>query len=92
VGSFHTRLFGIVYVTCGDFHDGSEKVTASVHQILCQSTKTKTLAYEYALHLQDEDKQTLVGLNFNYSLLLLLLLLLLGARGGVVVEVLRYKP
>jgi len=24
-------------VTCGDFHDGSEKGTASVHQILCQS-------------------------------------------------------
>jgi len=31
--SFHTRL----YVTCGDFHNGSEKGTASVHQILCQS-------------------------------------------------------
>jgi len=37
VCSFHTRLFGVVYVTCGDFHDGSEKGTASVHQILCQS-------------------------------------------------------
>jgi len=37
VGSFHTRLFGVVYVTCGDFHDGSEKGTANVHQILCQS-------------------------------------------------------
>jgi len=37
VGSFHTCLFGIMYVTCGDFHDGSEKRTASVHQILCQS-------------------------------------------------------
>ena len=36
-GSFHTRLFGAVYVTCGDFHDESEKGTASVHQILCQS-------------------------------------------------------
>ena len=24
-------------MTCGDFHDGSEKGTASVHQILCQS-------------------------------------------------------
>jgi hypothetical protein len=33
VRSFHTRLFGVVYVTCGDFHDGSEKGTASVHQI-----------------------------------------------------------
>ena len=37
VGSFYTRLFGVVYVTRGDFHDGSEKGTASVHQILCQS-------------------------------------------------------
>jgi len=25
VDSFHTRLFGVVYVACGDFHDGSEK-------------------------------------------------------------------
>jgi hypothetical protein len=25
VGSFHTRLFVNVYVTCGDFHDESEK-------------------------------------------------------------------
>jgi len=25
VGNFHTRLFGVVYVTYGDFHDGSEK-------------------------------------------------------------------
>jgi len=37
VGSFHTRLFGVVYVTRGDFHDGSEKGTASVHITLCQS-------------------------------------------------------
>jgi hypothetical protein len=37
VGTFHTRLFGVVYVTCGDFHDGLEKGTASVHQILCLS-------------------------------------------------------
>ena len=37
VGSFHAHLLGVVYVTCGDFHDGSEKGTASVHQILCQS-------------------------------------------------------
>jgi len=37
VGSFHMRLFGVVYMTCGDFHDGSEKGTASVHKILCQS-------------------------------------------------------
>jgi hypothetical protein len=32
VDSFHTCLFGVVYVTCGDFHDGSEKGTASVDQ------------------------------------------------------------
>jgi hypothetical protein len=25
VGSFHMRLFGVVYMTYGDFHDGSEK-------------------------------------------------------------------
>jgi hypothetical protein len=25
VGSFYTRLFGVVYVTRGDFYDGSEK-------------------------------------------------------------------
>jgi hypothetical protein len=34
VGSFHVGLFGVVYMTCGDFRDGSEK---GVHQILCQS-------------------------------------------------------
>ena len=33
MGSIHTRLFGVVHVACGDFHDGSEKGTASVHQI-----------------------------------------------------------
>jgi hypothetical protein len=32
VGSFHTRLFGVVYVTCGDFYDGSEKGIASVRR------------------------------------------------------------
>jgi hypothetical protein len=37
VGSFHKRLFGDVCVTCGDLHDGSEKGTASVRQILCKS-------------------------------------------------------
>jgi hypothetical protein len=37
VGSFHTRLFVVVYLTCGDLHGGSEKATASVHQTLCQS-------------------------------------------------------
>ena len=33
VRSFHMCLFGVVYVTCGDFHAG----TASVHKILCRS-------------------------------------------------------
>ena len=37
VGRFYTRLFGVVYVTRGDFYDGSEKGTEIVHQILCQS-------------------------------------------------------
>ena len=37
MGSFHTHLFGVMYVTYGDFHDGSKKRTVSVHQILCQS-------------------------------------------------------
>jgi len=37
VGSFHTHLFEVMYMTCGDFHEGSEEGTASVHQILCQS-------------------------------------------------------
>jgi hypothetical protein len=37
VGSFHTHLFVVVYVTRGDFHDGSEKGTASVHKMFCQS-------------------------------------------------------
>jgi hypothetical protein len=40
VGSFHTRLFGVVYVTRGDFHDGSKKGTGSVHQILYQPWET----------------------------------------------------
>ena len=30
VGSFYTRLFQVVYVTCRGFHDGSEKGTESV--------------------------------------------------------------
>jgi hypothetical protein len=37
VGSFHTHLFGDVYMNCGDFHNESEKGIARVHQILCQS-------------------------------------------------------
>jgi hypothetical protein len=35
--SFHTSLFGVVYVTCGNFHDGSVKGIAWVDQTLCQS-------------------------------------------------------
>ena len=35
--SFHTRLYEVVFATCGNFHDGSVKGTASVHHILCQS-------------------------------------------------------
>jgi len=31
MGRFYTRLFGVVYVTHGDFYDGSEKGAASVH-------------------------------------------------------------
>jgi len=42
MGSFHTRLFGVVYVTCGDFHDGSEKGTASVHQFCANLGKSAT--------------------------------------------------
>jgi len=40
VGSFHMRLFGVVYVTCGNFHGGSEKGTASVHQICASLWKS----------------------------------------------------
>jgi hypothetical protein len=39
VGSFHARLFGVMYVTCGDFYDGSEKGTVSVHQSFRQNTE-----------------------------------------------------
>jgi hypothetical protein len=42
VGSFHMHLFGVVYVACGDFHDGSEKGTASMHQTLSQSWESAT--------------------------------------------------
>jgi hypothetical protein len=37
--SFRTRLFGVVYVTCGDFHNGFEEVTASSPSSLWQITK-----------------------------------------------------
>jgi hypothetical protein len=33
VSSFYTRLFGVVYVTCGDFHNGSEKGTGRSHRV-----------------------------------------------------------
>ena len=46
VGRFYTRLFGVVYVTLGDFYDGSEKGTASVHQILCHLGKSATETLE----------------------------------------------
>ena len=46
VGRFYTRLFIVVYVTRGDFYDGSEKGTASVHQILCQSWECVTETLE----------------------------------------------
>jgi hypothetical protein len=43
VESFHTRLLGVVDVTCGDLHEG----TASVHQILASlgenATETLTM-------------------------------------------------
>ena len=42
VGSFHTPLFGIMYMTCGDFHDGSEKGTARVHHICANLGKSAT--------------------------------------------------
>jgi hypothetical protein len=32
VGCFHKRLSGVVYLTCGNHHDGTEKGTANVHQ------------------------------------------------------------
>jgi hypothetical protein len=41
-GSFHTHLFEVVYVSCCNFHDGSEKGTASVHQTLCILGKSAT--------------------------------------------------
>jgi hypothetical protein len=36
MGSFYTRLFGVMYKTCGNFHNRSEK-GIRVHQILYQS-------------------------------------------------------
>ena len=42
VHSFHTHLFGVVYVTFGDFRDGSEKGTASVHPIFASLGKSAT--------------------------------------------------
>jgi hypothetical protein len=37
VGSFYTCLFGDVYATCGDFHDGSEKGNVLTHQFLAKN-------------------------------------------------------
>ena len=42
VGIFYRGLFGVVYVIRGDFHDGSEKGTASVHQIFANLGKSAT--------------------------------------------------
>ena len=39
VGSFYTSLFGVVYVTCGDFHAGSDKGTASSPTSFWRKTK-----------------------------------------------------
>jgi hypothetical protein len=39
MGSFRTRLFGVMYVTCGDFHDGPEKGTVSSPSSFWQNTK-----------------------------------------------------
>jgi hypothetical protein len=47
-----------MYVTCGDFHDGSEKGTASVHQILCQS-------WEKCYRDPHNDLTSLWGLNLE---------------------------
>jgi hypothetical protein len=38
VRGFHTRLFGVVHVTCGDFHDGSEKGTGRSHRVPYQGS------------------------------------------------------
>jgi hypothetical protein len=42
VGSFHTCLCGVAYMTCSDFHDASEKGTANVHQICANLGKSAT--------------------------------------------------
>jgi hypothetical protein len=34
VGSFYMPSFGVVYMTCGDFHDGSKVGKASVRRTL----------------------------------------------------------
>jgi hypothetical protein len=50
VGRFDTRLFGVEYVTCRDFHDGLEKGTGSVRRGAHTSPKildTTTLIYIY---------------------------------------------
>jgi len=67
MGSFHTPLFGVVYVTCGDFHDRPEKGTESVHLILCQSReKCYGDLYNDSTSLRD---QSFNMLRFKMSLL-----------------------
>jgi hypothetical protein len=41
MGSFHMHLFGVVYVTCGNFYDGSEKGTAKPKLFLTYKKTTK---------------------------------------------------
>jgi hypothetical protein len=67
VGSFHKRLFGVVYVTCGDFHDGSEKGTASVHQILCQSwEKYYGDPYNYSNSFRGPNPESYAGVSMSF--------------------------
>jgi hypothetical protein len=42
MGSFHMCLFEVVYVTCGDFHNGSGKGTASMYKICANLGKSAT--------------------------------------------------
>jgi hypothetical protein len=54
VGSFHMRLFGVVYVTCGDFHDGSERGTESEHQsVVAVSGETQNGCHPHPPHCPD---------------------------------------
>jgi hypothetical protein len=67
VGSFNKWLFGVVYVTCGDFHDGSEKGTASVHQILCKSwEKCYGDTHNDSISLQGQNLETYAGVSMAW--------------------------